>query len=345
MEQTMFDKICIQLDLGTIQEPPKMLKGGFMHKMYSLFTTKGKYAVKLLNPHIMKRPDAAGNFRDAEQLEAILEQRQLPILPALIFHGKKMQELEGQYYYIFQWFDGKALKDSQITSSHCEKIGKVLANIHKTDYKEAEVQVEEMQIDWEFYISKMQSVNMELYQLLHQNKQLLHESMEKGNAAIRHLPQVQAICHNDLDSKNVLWNGDNYRIIDLECLSYSNPYLELYELALCWTGYEECAIDFELFRTFIQAYMEEMKEYISMLPIDWEVLYDSNYRRLEWLEYNIKRVLGIDCGEDEKDMGIQQVRETMAHVIYYYNAKEQILECLASIDESCVFASGGVHRK
>ena len=31
---------------------------------------------------------------------------------------------------------------------------------------------------------------------------------------------------------------------------------------------------------------------------DWELLYDCNNGRLEWLEYNVKRVLGIDCGDD-----------------------------------------------
>lgn len=40
----IFNKICLQLDLGEIMAEPTQLKGGFMHKMYSLFTTKGKYA-------------------------------------------------------------------------------------------------------------------------------------------------------------------------------------------------------------------------------------------------------------------------------------------------------------
>lgn len=43
----IFNKLCLQLDLGEILSEPTQLKGGFMHKMYSLFTTKGKYAIKL----------------------------------------------------------------------------------------------------------------------------------------------------------------------------------------------------------------------------------------------------------------------------------------------------------
>mgnify|MGYP003305014691 CR=1 FL=1 len=56
--------------------------------------------------------------------------------------------------------------------------------------------------------------------------------MNKGNEVVDKLPNYTAICHNDLDSKNVLWIGDEFKIIDLECLGYSNPYLELFTLAL-----------------------------------------------------------------------------------------------------------------
>lgn len=33
-----------------------------------------------------------------------------------------MQELDGQYFYVYEWFDGKSLKDDEITIEHCKKI-------------------------------------------------------------------------------------------------------------------------------------------------------------------------------------------------------------------------------
>ena len=62
------------------------------------------------------------------------------------------------------------------------------------------------------------------------------------------------------------------------------------------------------------------------LTVDWETLYTCNNSRLEWLEYNVKRVLGIDCGDDEKEIGIEQVEETVQHIIFYSEMKKQILE-------------------
>ena len=130
-----------------------------------------------------------------------------------------------------------------------------------------------------------------------------------------------------MDPKNVLWRENDYRIIDLECLSYNNPIMELFESALFWSGYEECEINFELFQAFIQGY----KNAGGKLPVDWQVLYDCNNGRLEWLEYNIKRVLGIDCSADEKELGRSQAAETIRHIVYYNIIREQILKKCANI--------------
>ena len=67
----ILEDICQQYGLGALQCPPVSLKGGFLHKMYSLFTEKGKYVVKLLNPYIMRRDTAMGNYRRAEDRRAI----------------------------------------------------------------------------------------------------------------------------------------------------------------------------------------------------------------------------------------------------------------------------------
>ena len=52
------------------------------------------------------------------------------------------------------------------------------------------------------------------------------------------------------------------------------------------------------------------------------------FGRLEWLEYNMKRALGIDCSDEEVAIGISEVKETIAHARYYAEAKNQILNCL-----------------
>lgn len=305
-----------------LKETPVSLSGGFMHKMYKLETEQGIYALKLLNRFVMQRETAIENYAKAEQLEYVLEKKEIPILPALSFGGNKMQEIDGEYFYLFDYYAGKTLKGKEITEYHCTQIGKILAKIHNIDKKPVHEPFQEMTIDWDFYLIEIEKENRQLYEMLKENYALIIESQNNGNRARKDLPGISAICHNDMDCKNILWNGKDYRIIDLECLSYNNPLMELFELALCWSGYEDCQIDFRLFRSFLRGYAASHGE----LPTDWKTLYNCNNGRLEWLEYSLKRVLGIDCGEDEKEIGIEQVKETIQHIIYYAKMREQILE-------------------
>lgn len=305
-----------------LQGKPTHLNGGFMHKVYKVDTDQGIYTLKLLNPFVMQRETAMANYAKAEQIEFLLEQHDIPILPSLSFGGRKMQEIDGQYFYIFDYFFGNPLKKDEITEYHCREMGKVLAKIHSIDKRVENENFFEMSIDWESYLTEMKKVDVRLYTILNDAFSIIIDSQNRSNLARKKLPQIVSICHNDMDCKNVLWNGNDYRIIDLECLSYNNPFMELFELALCWSGYENYQIDFQMFQAFLQGYKNEGGE----LPTDWKTLYDCNNGRLEWLEYNIKRVLGINCGEDEKEIGIEQVEETVQHIVYYSKIEKQILE-------------------
>ena len=53
----------------------------------------------------------------------------------------------------------------------------------------------------------------------------------------------------------------------------------------------------------------------------------ANNGRLEWLEYNIKRSLMLETdSEEEQQLGINEVKETVAHVVYYKLIKEELLK-------------------
>lgn len=320
-----FEKICRQLELGGLTAPPEPLSGGFMHKMYSLETERGKYALKLLNPHIMKRNSAMTNYRQAEELEAKLEGRGIPILPALRFHGKKMQETEGQYFYLFDFFPGRALRKSEIDIGHCEKMGQALARIHGIQRRREKVRIDEIHGDWTGYLKMLSQREHTLKELIQENLERILDWEKEGNAALSWLPEEVTICHNDMDSKNVLWLDGEFRIIDLECLSWESPYLELYDLALNWAGYEECAIDQGKLKALVKAYEQGG----GRLTEDWECLYEAEkVAKLDWLEFNLKRALGLEGDEGDKPLGVSMVKWAMRHLQYYAEARDQILEAL-----------------
>lgn len=318
-----FEKLVLKMDLGELLKGPDQVGGGLTHRMFKIVTSKGKYIIKLLNPNIMKRPTALSNFNRADEIEEVLKRHGIDAIYSLEFHNQKMQLINDQYFYVYEWFDGKSLKDNEITKLNCRKIGKALAQIHNIDLKEEKYIGEKKYIDWNYYVEKAKTENIDIYHMIYDKIDILNESINKGNEVVEDMPNVVTICHNDLDSKNVLWLDDEYKIIDLECLGYSNPYLELFELALCWSGYENCNINFDLFHEFMNSYFEHTKLDTN---INWKTIYYANNGRMEWLEYNLRRALLIECSsEEEQKIGIHEVKETLEHIIYYDKMKDEML--------------------
>lgn len=198
-----FNLVAEDLQLGKVLKNPVQVTGGFMHRMFKAVTEQGSYIIKLLNHNIMKRPTAMGNYKIADDIETILKQNNIPAVYALEFKNRKMQELNGQYYYVFEWYDGKSLKDGEIKSVHCEKIGEVLAKIHNIDLKNEPFEKDEMHIDWQKYIELAKDMNSPIYDYIKDYADLFNDSMTKVNEAIKKLLPVKAICHT-------IWTAKTY---------------------------------------------------------------------------------------------------------------------------------------
>lgn len=319
-----FEKLASKLGLGTIIEKVCRISGGLTHKSYSLTTDTGKYFIKLLNPNIMKRKDALSNFKRTEVMEEVLNSNGIEAIYSLKFNDKKMQEIDGKYFYVFDFYDGSILNYGEVNIKHCEKISNVLSKIHNIDLRQEKTIYEEKYINWDYYINIAKDKSPLIYEMIYDKKDILYDFINNRNLLIEKLPNISAICHNDLDIKNVMWINYDFKIIDLECLDYSNPYVELFSLALSWSGFDECNIDYSLLNLFFENYFNSSKLNTN---INWEAIYYSNIGMLEWLEYNIKRALMIEADtEEEQTLGIKEVEKTIKQIIYYYNSKNNILD-------------------
>lgn len=326
MENLEFlEKAAEGFGLGRLKGEPARVTGGFLHRMFRLETEAGTFAVKLLNPTIMKRLGVLENYERAERLERILWDNGIPLIPALEKDGAKLQCLEGQYFYLFAWSEGRALDWHEITEGHCRTAGRLLARIHSVQRQEAPYEVERLDVDWDEYLRRAKEECPEISQELTENRELLYRAQKEYNAALDSAPGVRCICDGDMDCKNVLWEEGQPFIIDLECLDYGNPFLEMFQLALSWAGGAVCEMDFRRFGGFVEAYRERYGE----MQADWRALSGVGYSWLDWLAYNIRRALGIECGdEEERRLGIQEVHETIRRIVYYSAVREELLEYL-----------------
>jgi hypothetical protein len=107
------EKFCQNCKLGTVINITK-LTGGLMHKMFKVETDKGIYAIKVLNKEVMARSDAYNNFVISETISNLAKENNIPVSNALNIDGKFIINYEDNYYMIFDFIDGKVLKDDEI---------------------------------------------------------------------------------------------------------------------------------------------------------------------------------------------------------------------------------------
>ena len=323
--EELLEKLMQSCGLGTVISPIESVSGGFMHRMYRVTTDCGNYAVKHLNREIMARENAHDNFERAERIEVMLEKAGIPIVPALTFNGNKMQMVEGNYFYIFKWQQGRITDWNNISESECHMAGNILGRIHAiaphdVPHKEPELS----EIDWQGYVAKAAEEKSEIATVLAENIELLSYAEEEMNKARAALPDILCVSNEDMDPKNIMWDDGRPWVIDLECLDYGNPISHALQLSLQWSGITTCNIDVEKMVAFFDGYLEAydncFRAYSDVLGLA--------YTWVEWLEYNIKRALGACIDEAERMMGISEVMNTIARIKYIRSMEKEIKEAL-----------------
>jgi len=321
-----FDKLMTALGLGEVTGEPCEVRGGLLHKMYKVTTASGAYAVKVLNSEIMKRPEAFMNMVNSERIAEAFSSS-LPVVGALEIKGKHVHEIDGTYYMVFKWVEGSSVFASDISEVHCRAIGEILGKMHSMNISIEGVVSEETVADlyeWDKYKQIAKEKELQAEEWFVQYEKTLDDIIA-WNKAVCEVQAVlstnRVISHRDLDPKNVMWNDEQPFIIDWEAAGYVNPYQELLEVVNYWAD-DGCGINNEYFNAIIEAY----SKYMSFKGAEWDkVLAGSMAGMLGWLEYNVKRALGIEASDDkEVKMGEEQVRGTIKELYNYQNKTKML---------------------
>ena len=323
--ENLLVKLVHMCGLGEIIADVESVSGGLMHRMYKVITDSGVYAVKHLNAEIMRRPGVHENYARAEKIEGILENNDIPIVPAMVIGGNKMQKIEDQFFYVFRWQKGSITDWDHISNEMCYKAGNILGRIHKIEPQNiAYRKPETSHIDWRGYVLKAKAENAEIASLLEDNKELIVFAESELNKARASLPAVLCLSNEDMDPKNIMWDHGIPWMIDLECLDYGNPISHVMQLALQWSGIVSGKMDVDKMIAFFDGYLEAydncFRGYSDVVGVA--------YTWVEWLEYNIQRALENCVDEAERQLGISEVRNTMDRIKYIHKTIPQIKEAL-----------------
>ena len=306
-------KLIKSCKLGILQKEPSRVSGGLLNRVYKVQTDKGTFAIKLLNPEVMKRENAKRNHTFAETVSNIAKDNNVSCLPAKIIDGEILQQIDGYYFLIFDWFEGKAITDEELTIEKTKKAAKELLKIHKIDFgklkEKCKAYYDTDAVDWEFYIEKID--NKKIKKLLLDNIHKFSELDKQSIKSLKIISKNMLISHRDLDLPNILWDSkENPVIIDWESTGLINPSMEVIDTAWNWSGGQNY-FDKEKFSAFITTYKEnggKLDEFNESLKADYKA-------KFGWLEYNLKRICGIEClDEEEKILGEKEVIRTIDEI-------------------------------
>lgn len=203
----ILNKLIGELNLGIITKKPVRVSGGLLNRMYKVITSSGVYAIKHLNPEVMKRPNAINNHIFAEKIANIAKINNVQCISANIYNGKVLQEIDGNYFLIFDWFKGKAIKDEEITIDKVKKVAEQLANLHQIDFSsiqnDSNLGKDVVEVDWNYYVSKIEDEKIK--KLLVSNIDYLTELDKQSTRASLKISNNKVISHRDLDLPNILW--------------------------------------------------------------------------------------------------------------------------------------------
>ena len=318
-------KLLMDKGLGSVRLPISPVPGGFLHRMYKVDTETGSFAVKHLNPNIMRRPEAMDNFKAAEALERMLDTSDIPIVPALEFDGCKMQLVDGDYFYIFKWQEGAISEWNNISAEQCRIAGSIQGKIHAIASMQVDKPMPEFScIDWDDLLEKAASNAPTLEGLIKENKEMFIYAEKELNSARANLPGIESIVDEDMDPKNVMWHEGHPKVIDLECLERGNPVSSAIQLSLQWAGATICDLDFSKMKAFFDGYLDAYDSGLS----DYSSVFGLAYTWVEWLEYNIRRALGHCADEGEREIGLSEVELSVARIRYLKDMEGQILQNL-----------------
>ena len=322
MNQLDLQEVCQHMSLGLPDGPPEPLFGGLIHKMWRANTEKGVFAIKELSALIKFDSQTKKAYEHSEEIARSFEKAGIPAIVALSQDDHSLIELKSGRYLCYPWIDGKTLTIKDVKESHLIKMAAVLAKIHQISLGLFGRQKPKYDVtsrsDLVSLFEAASTASLPYAALLKVHEKNLLKINDHYTESIAVLQKTGVMSHSDLDPKNVLWDAaENPHLIDWEAARPMNTTHDVVCLALDWSGLAACSINLENFRCVLETYKASGGNFDTDLLE--HALFAVMGNSLNWLAFNIKRSVGSAVDQDEKQLAICQVADTIKSIIHLYD--------------------------
>jgi len=317
-----------RLALGALIAEPAPVTGGLLHRTWKVTTASGRYAVKQLNPAIVRRSGARDDWLRSEKLARTLADAGVPAVPALTHDSTPLQVCGDATVMIYPWIDGLPLATGTVDVGRCRQIGLVLARIHRHGLsaegcKPPSVTAVQESM-WRDLQHQARRQDAPFVPQLDQALPLLTTLSAGYSQAIGRIADDLVLSHRDLDQKNVLWRDDNSpALVDWEGAGLINPHVELFDVALNWSGLAATSDGQQAFRALIQAYRTD-----HGLPggLGGPALLGVMGNWMDWLAFNLERYLDPSVDAGERTIATAEVLTTLEIVQSLHRRSARLID-------------------
>ena len=294
------DKLCELNDLGQVLEVIP-IKGGLMHEMYKVETTKCSCAIKKLNNEVMKNQKNIDKYIEGEKIANFVNNNGIKASCALKLKNSYITKINNNNYVVYKYLEAKSLNDDEITTYHCKRIGNMISRLHLLDYHELGYEENIIKftrpIDFEELINNSKINDLPYKDDLLSRYKKYQEVYNKANDCYNNITKYLTLCHNDIFSLNVLWESDEPILIDFETSGMASPLRELACSAIHFSGFDSNNFDEEKYKAVIEEYVKNIK----INTDDYEsIVYSELIWKIGWLRHCVERSLGIKAVNEQE---------------------------------------------
>ncbi|HTK11822.1 MAG TPA: phosphotransferase [Ktedonobacteraceae bacterium] len=317
MDTSQVAHLCRLFALGQPVAPPQPVSGGLLHHIWRLQTNRGTFAVKMLNPVIMRKSGMHESYRLSERVAARLAAQGIPAVAALSTADGPLQIIADSTFLVYAWIEGETFSADPLDSARARLMGGILGKIHTLPLEMSELALPEWNhfVDDDWDLLTFHAADQALswaYPARAMMTRLCTWSRWYEQATAR-LNQHLVISHRDLDQKNLIWRDPlSPYLIDWEAAGLINPAMELADVALAWSGQRVGAPRKETFSAIVDAYYEAGGTLVSS---GLDAIHGVMGIWLGWLLFNMRRSLGeTTSSEEERQLGVRETTASLAIV-------------------------------
>lgn len=309
----LFNEVVKKYDIGNLIKEPIQLTGGITNRVFKLDTDKSNYILKILSTKNINK------YELSEGIASIAANNNINALCAIKYDNKYVNTINNTNVVLYPYYEGNVLLTKDLTLKHVEVLGKELAKLHKLQIPSNIDITKYEKHDFNYLNSQLDSNDWN--KLFKDNINNIITIYDKVYDSYSKLSNNYSYVHKDFNRKNVLWNNEEFKIIDWETSCIDNPSIDFFNSA--WFLSND--IEEAKFNTFIDAYFS-----INTLPDDYNIgVYAALIEECNWLAFSIKRALGKISNEGyEIELGMDSINSSTKEIINYYNKIDLMLKLL-----------------